>query len=223
VPPLWCAPFLRRLRFGDYAHLVYHAVATSVAGTVGTSPPVWYGVGRSTTMRRTPAAVPATTGTRTIGTTTTGFGWGGRPIPLTGRETCRKCGAATASPPRSGEEARPVPGRAGLLPSLPLRWGGRGQEAGRANSNGPAPCRASGWCGAPVCASGSHSPHRLARLAQSECRRPPSSAEVSGARFAQRSLPDKRQIDRFLGSRRSRHRRRRRSRLRRSGRSGRRR
>ena len=130
------APFLGRLRFGDCARLVYHVVATSVAGTVGTSPPVWCGAGRSTTMRRTPAAPPATIGIPTIATTTTGCGWGGRPIPLTGQRACRKCGAATASPPRYREEARPVPGRAS-------------QEAGQI-SNCPAPCRSHGWCGALV-------------------------------------------------------------------------
>jgi len=140
------------LRGGGFWRFATSGVRCSVlqgqlpwAGTVGTSPPVWCGAGRSTTMRRTPAAVPATTGTRTIGTTTTGFGWGGRPIPLTGRETCRQCGAATASPPRFGEEARPVPGRANPfhLPSsarlLAPRAAGERVKVGvgRANINQP--------------------------------------------------------------------------------------
>jgi hypothetical protein len=89
--------------------------------------------------RRTPAAPPATGTTLTIGTRTTGCGWGGRPIPLTGQRACRKCGAGHAAPPS-------VP-RGSSTGSWPCQniWPGKYQLAPRSAAS-------TVWCGALVCA-----------------------------------------------------------------------
>ena len=75
-------------------------------------PPGCCAAGRSTMKRPTCAAPFATGTTLTTPTPTTGFGLAGRPIRLPGRRTRRNCSAVTASLPRFGGEARPVPGRA---------------------------------------------------------------------------------------------------------------
>ena len=105
--------------------------------------------------RRMPAAPPATTGIRTTGTTTTGCGWGGRrtakrPVGSSSR-AARPAGNAVwpkacpkAALPRSGGEARPVPGRADPHPGPLPRREKEGEGVGRANSNSPAPYRSHG-------------------------------------------------------------------------------